>query len=61
MSLNESGGQILAIQIQMSFDDPKGYTRPWQTKVEYRFMPDSELIEYVCNENEKDLTHMLPK
>jgi hypothetical protein len=41
------------MQLQMTLDDPKTYTRPWTISVNMQFMPDTELLEFVCNENEK--------
>jgi hypothetical protein len=38
-------------------DDPKMYTRPFTIKYTMDLVPDSEIGEYVCAENEKDLTH----
>jgi hypothetical protein len=40
--------------------DPKAYTKPWTVTVPFEPMPDTELIEHVC-ENEKDLQHMVGK
>ena len=45
------------LEIQFSFDDVKFYTRPWSATVRFDLVPDTELIEYVC-ENEKDLVHL---
>jgi hypothetical protein len=39
--------------LQMTFDDPKTYTKPWTISVNAMLMPDTELLETVCNENEK--------
>ena len=41
------------MQLQLTFDDPKTYSRPWTINVNAQFMPDTELLESVCNENEK--------
>lgn len=42
------------IQIDVTVDDPKAYTRPWTAgTIRQRLMPDDELIEFVCLENEK--------
>jgi hypothetical protein len=49
------------LEIDAFFDDPKAYTRPWKASMHLELMPDSELIEYVCNENEKDLVHLNSK
>jgi hypothetical protein len=43
--------------IEFTFDDPKMYTRPWTVTIPFELMPDTELLEYVC-ENEKDNAHM---
>jgi hypothetical protein len=45
------------LEIQFTFDDPKFYTRPWSVTMRFELIPDTELIEYVC-ENEKDLVHL---
>ena len=49
------------IDIQITVDDPKAYTKPWTVSIPLQAMPDTELIEYVCDENEKDLTHLVGK
>jgi hypothetical protein len=45
------------MKIEMTFDDPKTYTRPWTISVDAQFVPDTELLEFVCNENEKSSSH----
>jgi len=45
--------------IQFTIDDSRAYAKPWSLKAEYHLLPDTELLEYVCNENEKDLKHMV--
>jgi hypothetical protein len=47
------------IDLQLTIDDPKAYTKPWTVKLQFTAVPDSELIEYVCSENEKDLGHLV--
>jgi hypothetical protein len=49
------------IDLQLTIDDPKAYTKPWSVNLELTLTPDTELIEYVCNENEKDLGHLVGK
>lgn len=39
--------------IDITVDDPKAYTRPWTVRVNQRLVPDSELIEFICAENQK--------
>ena len=49
------------IDLQMTIDDPKAYTKPWTVTVPLVAQPDGELIEYACDENEKDLKHLVGK
>jgi len=42
------------MDLEISFDDPKYYTRPFGFKTALNLIPDSDVIEYVCTENEKD-------
>jgi hypothetical protein len=46
------------MNLEMTFDDPKYYTRPFTFKTGLRLIPDSDVLEYVCAENEKDRVHM---
>jgi hypothetical protein len=46
------------MEIEITVDDPKAYTKPWTVKVHHRLMPNTELIEFVCQENEKDVPHL---
>jgi hypothetical protein len=46
------------MEIEVTVDDPKAYTKPWTVKVQHRIMLDTDLIEFVCQENEKDARHM---
>ncbi len=46
------------MDLQVTFDDPKAYTRPWTLPVKFDLIPDGELIEYVC-ENERDKPHLV--
>lgn len=41
------------LQIDFTIDDPKAYTRPWTVRVDQRLVPDQELIEFICNENQQ--------
>lgn len=41
---------------EITIDDPKSYTKPFTITLKFRLMPDTELIEDVC-ENEKDSAH----
>jgi hypothetical protein len=46
------------MDLEIAFDDAKYYTRPFTVKTGLKLLPDSDLIEYVCNENEKDRSHL---
>jgi hypothetical protein len=48
------------IDAQITIDDPKAYTKPWTVNLQFT-LTDTELIEYVCDENEKDLRHLVGK
>ncbi|HSJ41948.1 MAG TPA: hypothetical protein VK955_12965 [Xanthobacteraceae bacterium] len=41
------------LQIDMTVEDAKSYTKPWTVRVDQRILPDQELIEFVCNENQQ--------
>lgn len=46
------------MDIGITFDDPKMYTKTWTIKVTAVLMPDTDILEAVCAENEKDRTHL---
>jgi hypothetical protein len=41
------------MEIDITVDDPKAYTGPWTVRVNQRLVPDQELIEFVCLENQR--------
>ena len=41
------------LEIDVTIDDPKSYTKPWTVRVNQRLLLDTELIEFVCNENQR--------
>jgi hypothetical protein len=45
------------LEIQITVDDPKAYTKPWSATQRPALLPDTELIEFVCLENEKYQKH----
>jgi hypothetical protein len=49
------------IELKATFEDPKAYNKPWTIEVKVEFMPDTEMLEYVCNENEKDHARLVGK
>jgi hypothetical protein len=42
-----------ALEIDVTIDDPSSYTKPWTVRVNQRLLLDTELIEFVCNENQQ--------
>lgn len=46
------------MDLEFTFNDPKYYTRPFSLKVALNLLPDSDLLEYVCTENEADRAHL---
>jgi hypothetical protein len=46
------------IQIKVTVDDAKAYTKPWTVMIKERLIADTELIDEVCLENERSLKHM---
>jgi len=49
------------MDVAITIDDPKAYTRPWTVVEPAVYQPDTELIEYICEENNKDVPHMVGK
>jgi hypothetical protein len=47
-------------ELQLTFDDPKTFTRPVTIKFNLVLRPDTDLLEFYCTENEKDLAHVVP-
>jgi hypothetical protein len=48
------------LEIDITIDDPKAYTKPFTVRVNQRIMVDSEMIEFICNENERSSHHIDP-
>jgi len=48
------------LEIDVTIDDAKAYTKPFTVRVNQRIMVDEEMIEFICNENEKSTDH-IPK
>ena len=47
------------MDIEITIDDSKAYTKPWTVTQPLAFQSDTELLEYICNENNRyfDLVH----
>ena len=46
------------LDLEIMFEDPGAYTKPWTVATPLELFPDTELLEAVCKENEKDVAHM---
>jgi len=46
------------MQIEITIDDPGAYTKPWTITEQVHVLPDTELLEFICNENNTDLEHL---
>lgn len=40
------------LEMEFTIEDPKAYTKPWTVKLTQRNMPDTELIEFICEERD---------
>jgi hypothetical protein len=49
------------MDVEITMDDPKMYTKPFTVKVTHVLQADSDVLEYVCTENETDRAHMRQK
>jgi len=47
------------MQIDVTIDDPKAYTKPFTVRVNHRLAPDTELIEFICQD--RDAVHYVGK
>jgi hypothetical protein len=45
------------LEMALTIEDPKAYTAPWTVTIRFALMPDTELIESVCD-NERDATRL---
>jgi hypothetical protein len=47
------------MDVEITIDDPKAYTKPWTVMQKFRLLPEDELIEHICEENNIDPAHMI--
>ncbi len=48
------------MEVQVTVDDPKAYIKPWTARIEWELIPDTDLLDWVC-ENEKDFLRLSGK
>jgi hypothetical protein len=39
------------MEVNVTIDDPKAYTKPWGATIKQHLLPDTELLEFVCEKN----------
>lgn len=49
------------LDIEITVDDPKAYTKPWTVTLHQVIKLDTDLLDYVCSDNEKDVPHLSSK
>jgi hypothetical protein len=49
------------LELEVTVNDPKAYTRPWTVKLNQVIKLDTDLLDFVCADNEKDVTHLSSK
>jgi hypothetical protein len=49
------------IVVEITIDDPGAYSRPWTVVQTSKLAPGWEIIEYICNENNRDAAHLVGK
>ncbi len=49
------------LRYEVTIDDPDAYTAKWTTGYTIPWQPAAELTEYICQENNKDVTHLVGK
>lgn len=47
-----------SLDVEITISDPKAYTRPWTVVVHEKALLDTEMIDFMCMENNKDIVHM---
>jgi hypothetical protein len=51
-------GDFGHMKVEITTDDPVNYTRPFTIHFDVRLIPDSDVLESFCNEDNKDLSHL---
>jgi hypothetical protein len=49
------------LEIEVTVDDPKAYTKPWTYTVHQVIAADTEIMEFFCTENNRDPQHLVGK
>ena len=46
------------LDIELTVNDPKAYTKPWTVRLNQSIALNTELLDWICLENEKDSIHL---
>jgi hypothetical protein len=46
------------LEVEVTIDDPKAYTKPWTVTLKQRLAADTELVDEICLENERSAQRM---
>lgn len=49
------------LDIETTIDDPGTYKRPWKMHITWDLVPQEEVQEFVCDDNNKDAVHLYGK
>jgi hypothetical protein len=49
------------LEVEETLYEPTVAAKPWTVTIKFDMMPDTEMLEYVCNENERDHAHLVGK
>ena len=49
------------LEIELTVDDPKAYTKPWTVTLHQILKLDTDLLDYMCLENERDARHLVAR
>ena len=55
------GPNFGSLEIEVTVNDPKAYTKPLTVTLKEAFQVDTELADEICLENEKSVRHMTGK
>ncbi len=49
------------MEVEMTVNDPKAYSKPWTAKLNFTLLPGTELLEYYCTDNDKNAVKLSGK
>jgi hypothetical protein len=61
MTERYSRRNVGTLDVEVTFSDPKAYSKPWTVAVRAELAPDTEMIEWVCNESPHGVEHWVGK